>query len=125
MTLYPAQIDNNVSLPRVVDNQTPVGGETVNRLREAVIAIENELGAKPSGTFTTVRARMDRIETLITQQVVVLAGDLGGTNASPLVIGLQGRPLSSAAPQPGQVVGWNGIVWEPTDSITLDQDLGN
>jgi len=125
MTLYPAQIDNNVSLPRVVDNQTPVGGETVNRLREAVIAIENELGAKPSGTFTTVRARMDRIETLITQQVVVLAGDLGGTNASPLVIGLQGRPLSSAAPAPGQVVGWNGIVWQPTDSLVLAQDLGN
>ncbi len=125
MTLYPAQIDNNVSLPRVVDNQTPVGGETVNRLREAIIAIENELGVKPSNTFSTVRARMDFIENLIIQQVVTIAGDLGGVPAHPLVIGLQDRPLSSAAPQPGQVVGWNGIVWEPTNSIQLAQDLGN
>ena len=125
MTLYPAQIDNNVSLPRVTDNSTPVQGETVNRLREAVIAIENELGAKPSGGFSTVRARMDHIETLITQQVVTIAGDLGGTPASPRVIGLQGRPLSSAAPNPFQVVGWNGIVWEPTNAIQLTQDLGN
>ena len=125
MTLYPAQIDNNVSLPRVIDNQTPVGGETVNRLREAIIAIENELGAKPSGTFSTVRARMDFIETLIVQQVVTIAGDLGGVPSHPLVIGLQDRPLSSAAPQPTQVIGWNGIVWEPTNAIQLDQDLGN
>lgn len=125
MTSYPAQIDNNASLPLVIDNQSPVQGETVNRLREAVIAIENELGAKPSGGFSTVRARMDHIETLITQQVVVLAGDLGGTNASPRVIGMQGRPISSAAPSPSQVLGWNGIVWEPSDSIQLDQDLGN
>jgi hypothetical protein len=125
MTIYPAQIDNNVSLPRVVDNQTPVGGETVNRLRDAIIAIENELGAKPSGTFATVRARMDHIENLITQQVVTIAGDLGGTPSHPLVIGFQGRPVSSAAPSPTQVMGWNGIVWEPTGSIQLAQDLGN
>jgi hypothetical protein len=125
MTSYPAQIDNNVTLPRVVDNQSPVGGDTVNRLRDAIIAIENELGAKPSGTFATVRARMDHIETLITQQVVVLAGDLGGTNSSPRVIGLQGRPLSSAAPTFGQTVGWNGIAWGPIDSVQLAQDLGN
>lgn len=125
MTTYPAQIDNNVTLPLVADNQTPVQGDTVNRLRDAIIAIENELGAKPSGTFGTVRARIDNIETLITQQVVTIAGDLGGTPSSPKVIGLQGRPLSSAAPTPFQVVGWNGIVWEPTNSIQLAQDLGN
>lgn len=125
MTLYPAQIDNNVSLPYVTDNQTPVQGDTVNRLRDAVIAIENELGAKPSGGFSTVRSRMDHIETLITQQVVVLAGDLGGTNASPLVIGLQGRPLSNVAPTFGQTIGWNGISWGPSDAVRISQDLGN
>lgn len=125
MTTYPAQIDNNASLPLVTDNQTPVGGETVNRLRDAIIAIENELGAKPSGTFATVRARIDFVETLITQQVVTIAGDLGGTPSHPLVIGLQGRPLSSAAPTAKQVIGWNGIVWEPQDGVQIAQDLGN
>jgi hypothetical protein len=125
MTTYPAQIDNNVTLPLVEDNQSPIGGDTVNRLRDAIIAIENELGAKPSGTFATVRSRMDRIENLITQQVVTIAGDLGGTPSHPLVIGLQDRPLSSAAPLPNQVIGWNGIVWQPTNSVQLAQDLGN
>ena len=125
MTQYPAQIDNNATLPLVVDNQTPVGGDTVNRLRDAIIAIETELGAKPSGTFATVRARMDFVEHLITQQVVTINGDLGGVPSFPLVIGLQGRPLSSAAPTPNQVIGWNGIAWVPSNSIQLAQDLGN
>ncbi len=125
MTLYPAQVDTDVTLPKIVDLTDPVAAETVNRLRNAVIAVEAELGAKPSGTFTTVRARLDKIETLITQQVVTIAGDLGGTPSSPKVIGLQGRPLSSAAPTTGQAVIWNGIAWAPGDSLQLAQDLGN
>ncbi len=125
MTTYPAQIDNNASLPAVVDNQSPVAGFTVNNLRDAIIAIENELGAKPSGTFATVRSRMDHIETLITQQVVTIAGDLGGTPDHPLVIGIQGRPVSSVAPTFAQSLSWNGIAWAPRDTAQIAQDLGN
>lgn len=125
MTNYPAQIDNNASLPLVVDNQTPIGGATVNRLRDAIIAIESELGAKPSGTFATVRGRMDHIETLITQQVVTINGDLGGTASFPLVIGLQSRPISPVAPTFAQSLAWNGIAWAPQDTVHLAQDLGN
>lgn len=125
MTNYPAQIDNDASLPKVVDLQTPVYGETVNRLRDAIVAIEGELGAKPATVYTTVRSRLDHIENLITQQVVTLNGDLGGTPSSPLVIGLQGRPLSSGAPTFKQVIGWNGVAWAPTDAVQIAQDLGN
>jgi len=125
MTQYPAQIDNNATLPLVTDNQTPVGGDTVNRLRDAIIAIENELGPKPSGTFSTVRGRMDFIEHLIVQQVVTINGDLGGTPSFPLVIGLQGRPLSSAAPAVNQSITWNGIAWAPGNAVQLAQDIGN
>lgn len=125
MTIYPAQIDNNASLPAVADNQTPVGAFTVNNLRDAIIAIESELGAKPSGTHATVRSRMDFIETLITQQVVTIAGDLGGTPDNPLVIGIQGRPVSSAAPTFAQSLSWNGIAWVPKDTAQIAQDLGN
>jgi len=125
MTSYPAQIDTNATLPAVADNSTPVGAESVNRLRDAIIAIESELGAKPSGTYTTVRGRLDFIENQITEQVITLNGDLGGTAASPLVIGLQGRPISNVAPTNAQSLSWNGIVWAPSDVVQLAQDLGN
>jgi hypothetical protein len=125
MTNYPAQIDNDASLPRVIDLQTPVHGDTVNRLRDAIVAIEGELGPQPASVYTSVRARLDHIENVVTQQVVTLNGDLGGTPASPLVIGLQGRPLSSAAPSVTQVIAWNGLAWAPANSIQLSQDLGN
>ncbi len=125
MTNYPAQIDNDASLPRVIDNQTPVYGDTVNRLRDAIVSIESELGVQPATVYTSVRGRLDHIENLITQQVVTLNGDLGGTPASPLVIGLQGRPLSNAAPTFTQVIAWNGVAWAPANSVQLTQDLGN
>src|SRR5574338_284514 len=125
MTLYPAQVDTDITLPKITDLTDPVAGETVNRLRDAVVAVEAELGAKPSGTFTTVRNRLDRIETLLTQQVVTIAGDLGGTPPAPIVIGIQTRPVSSAAPSAGQALTWNGIAWAPADAIQIAQDLGN
>lgn len=125
MTNYPAQIDNDASLPRVVDLQTPIYGDTVNRLRDTIIAIEGELGPQPAGIYSSVRFRLDHIETLITQQVVTIAGDLGGTASFPLVIGLQGRPLSSQAPTFDQSITWNGIAWVPKDTAQIAQDLGN
>lgn len=41
-------------------------------------------------------------------------GDLAGTFPSPIVDGLRGRPVSSSAPQPGQVLLWNSSSWAPT-----------
>lgn len=119
MSKYPAQIDTSASLPVAVDNLTPVSGDTVNRLRAAIVAVETELGIKPSGVHSTVRARLDAIENLITLEVVTLNGDLGGTPPSPKVIGLQGRPLSSSTPNVNQVLTWNGIAWVPDDVKTL------
>lgn len=61
-TQYPTQLDNNSTLPAFVDLKTPVRAEEGNRLREAILAIQGELGILPSGTYTTVRARLDALE---------------------------------------------------------------
>lgn len=64
-TKYPQGIDTSTELPKATDLVTPVNGETVNRLREAILAIENELGIQPSGTNSTVRARLDYLDSRI------------------------------------------------------------
>lgn len=123
MSKYPAQIDNDISLPKVVDNLSTVRGDSVNRLRAAIISIENELGIKPSGIYSTVRSRLDTLETAVNNlESFSLAGDLGGTPESPLVIGLQGNPVAPDAPLANQVLTWSGVSWIPQtpNNVILD-----
>lgn len=61
---YPAQID---VIPKVQDGLTPITGTVYNRLRDSTIAVEQELGAKPSGVYGTVRTRLDYLEGLLNQ----------------------------------------------------------
>lgn len=69
-TRYPCDQDDprpsdTRGLPVIVDLQTPVKAEVVNRHRESILAVEGELGIEPSGTYTTVRARLDAMEALL------------------------------------------------------------
>ena len=41
-------------------------------------------------------------------------GDLGGTYPNPDVVALQGNPVSSTAPSPGEALIWDGTNWVPT-----------
>jgi len=124
MSKFPAQIDNDVSLPKVTDNLSPVRGDSVNRLRAAIIAIENELGIKPSGVYSTVRARLDTVESAVNAVTSTeLGGDLSGLLFNPIVSGIQNRPVSSAAPSLNQVLTWNGIAWEPATPSTFIIDV--
>lgn len=61
-SLYPNQLDNSTSIPITTDQVTPVNAEVVNRLRDAIIAIESEAGINPSGTYGTIRDRLDALE---------------------------------------------------------------
>lgn len=124
MSNYPAQIDNTISLPKVIDNLTAVNGLVFNRLRDAVLAIETELGVQPSTVYGSVRARLDVIENDFNNlQAVSLGGDLGGTISTPRVIGIQGRPISSSPPNTGDVLTWNGIAWQPSPSTSSSSTI--
>jgi len=79
MSKYPAQIDNLVTLPLVTDNSTTVQGDTVNRLRNAIVAVEAELGIKPSGAYSTVRSRLDAMDLAISNlSISGVSGDVIG-----------------------------------------------
>jgi hypothetical protein len=45
------------------------------------------------------------------------AGDATGALGALTVVGLQGRPVSGAAPGPQQVLTWNGARWEPQFAV--------
>ncbi len=115
MTNYPDQIDNSISLPEVVDNLTPVKASVANNLRDAILAIEKELGTQPSSIYGTVKTRLDTIETNLNNlPIIQLAGDLGHSLSAPYVIGIWGRPISSVAPNLDDVLVWDGIAWSPS-----------
>ena len=56
---YPSALDDSNSIVQAQDNVTPVAAEVFNRLRDAVLAVEAELGLDPSREYGTVRARLD------------------------------------------------------------------
>jgi hypothetical protein len=60
-TLYPEKIDTQLSLPQVFDGISPVMAADVNRLRDAIVAIQNELGTNPSSVWGTLKDRLDNI----------------------------------------------------------------
>lgn len=54
MTVYPDQLDDDESLPRVSDNITETGQEVINALRDAIFAIQTALGTDPFKALSSV-----------------------------------------------------------------------
>jgi hypothetical protein len=63
-SIYPNGIDGLTQLPRVSDGVSPIVASDVNRIRDAVVAVEKELGINPSGTYGTVKDRFDALDSL-------------------------------------------------------------
>lgn len=124
MSIYPAQIDNSISLPVVVDDLTPVNSSDINNLRTTIIAIEMELGIKPSLQYSTVRARLDSLESSLLNKIEI-GGDIGGTTLSPMVIGIMGNPVNPQTLNPltpltrDDILIWDGIYWSPYDLFLI------
>ncbi len=112
MTKYPSSIDTSIELPFVIDNETPADGKLINNLRNAIIAVEQELGVQPSGIYGNVKTRINAIEIAVGNLAagsVTFGGDLAAIDlVTERVIGLQGRPLNAIAPTLNQAYMWDG-----------------
>jgi hypothetical protein len=132
---YPAQIDDNTTLPTLSDNSTLVRASVLNELRAAIIAIESVLGVNPASVYGTIRERLNTVEHALTNIVhsggtsVVFSGDLTGTSISQTVVGLQGYAVSNTAPTDGYILTWESSTnnWNPLPApigFSANGDLG-
>lgn len=114
MIKYPGQIDDSQSLPPALNTIAPVAGSVFNQLRAAVLALENELGTKPSGIYSSVKGRVEYLENIVGNlDIIKLKGDLGGSLDNPKVIKLQDQPISNVQPTFGDLLFWDGVTWKP------------
>lgn len=58
MSDFPNNFDDDTTLPFVNDNITEIGGEAINALRDAVFAIEQNIGLGAQGSTASVAARL-------------------------------------------------------------------
>src|SRR5208282_1769321 len=111
--LYPLVIDSSATLPPVNSN-TPFAPSIINNIQQVLIQIEAQLGVLPAGTFSTVRARLDYLQGIISSggggggSSVTFAGDLTGTPFSQTVTGLYGHPIFNTSPVVGLPLIWDG-----------------
>lgn len=132
MSKYPAKLDNSISLPDVVDNTTGVTADTVNRLKNAILSIEAELGANPSNMHSTVGARLDAIDKYLENPFISgpfkADGDLSGSSSQQKVVGIQGVLVSSNSPNENDALIFDGYGWIPgaiqTESFSGDKEAG-
>lgn len=96
-SVYPNAIDGYAQLPLVVDTVTRVDAVTVNRLRDAIVKIEAELGILPSSeAYATVRERLDELESILAS---LDTPGLGYKNPARVAVNEPIANLTSGAPR--------------------------
>ena len=130
-TKFPAKIDDETTLPTMVDNEDGLNADNINRLKNTIIVIESELGQKPSGIHGTVRNRLNNLDIIIASlpsggggggASFVASGDLSGTTTNQIVVGIRGLPISATEPVPGQalIVNDGYISWGTVGVSSVD-----
>lgn len=115
MPNYPASLDTNITIPAAVDNVTPISGDVYNRLRSAVIALEQELGVKPSGVYSTVKARLDSIDSIISAYSITTHNNLPGLQGGS---GADGYYHLTATQANWLIDGYNDGYWQTSKGGT-------
>lgn len=59
MTNYPTSLDDDATIFRVDDNITEIGSEVINQIRDALFAVEENLGLSPAGSKDSLSERVD------------------------------------------------------------------
>lgn len=59
MSVYPFELDSDNDIIRIDDNITELGGLAINQIRDAIFAIEGELGTGLSGSMGTLANRLN------------------------------------------------------------------
>lgn len=86
MTKYPSELDTDAELPRVDDAVTEIGGQAIDALRQAMLAVEATLGTSPQGSTASLVNRL-----------AVALNDDGTLKASALVAaGLIALPITNS-----------------------------
>lgn len=107
MTNYPGAIDDDSTIPAINDDLTEIGGDAINALRDAVVAIEMALGINIAGTSTSLATRLG-----------VFINPNGSPNTSVMTsLGLVTLPITNT-----QIINNAGI---PESKLTLDYPTQN
>lgn len=61
MSNFPNKIDDDKSLPSVIDNITETGAESINSAIDAIFKIEEELGINASGSSGSISQRISKV----------------------------------------------------------------
>jgi len=134
MTIYPAQIDNGITLPLAVDGATTINAAFMNAMRSSILGVETALGLNPAGLYGTTAERLTAIELIVMggSGGFTAGGDLSGSYTLQTVIGIQGNSVQSGLlglSQDGYVLTWKNSTsrWEPeqitSGSVTLGGDV--
>lgn len=136
-SVYPEQIDGYNTLPLRKNLIHEIRAEDHNRLRDAIVKIEQELGIQPSGTFATVRSRLDEIGDVRAIILAHMADPEDAHDASAISVldtndtyfedDVEGvlEELSALVPPRPDVIGANSSrvpnsgVWDPYDGYGI------
>ena len=125
---YPSTIDDSTSLPLSTDLVTDVKAEVVNRLRDSILKIQNELGINPSAEYGTVKDRLDflqaQISTLISQTENLLLFSCDGYLSVGDVVAQVGDTVVLADATNANLQAIGMIVDKPTSTTAFVKNSG-